>query len=187
MTAKPFWGKYRGVVLSNEDPLFRGRILAQVPAVSSLLPTSWCEPCVPMAGLQMGAYMIPQIQAGVWIEFEQGDPSRPIWTGCFWGSMAELPAPALVGAPGSPSVVLQTTGQNAFVLSDMPGPAGGILLKTTLGASISLTDAGIVIQNGKGASITMVGPSIVLTNGTGATLTLAGPSVAINGAALVVT
>lgn len=187
MTAKPLWGKYRGVVLNNVDPLFRGRIQAQVPAVSSLLPTSWCEPCMPMAGIGMGAYFVPQMQAGVWIEFEQGDPSRPIWSGCFWGSMADLPAPALLAVPGDPPVVIQTTGQTTLVLSDVPGPTGGVLLKTLTGASISVTDEGITIQNGKGAMITMIGPSIIMTNGSGATVTLAGPSVALNELALVVT
>ena len=62
-----------------------GRILAMVPDVSSLLPTSWCMPCVPAAGLQAGMLAVPSIGAGVWVEFEQGDPDYPIWSGCLLG------------------------------------------------------------------------------------------------------
>src|SRR5215471_16216817 len=96
---KKFFGKYRGTVLNNIDPLQIGRILASVPDVLGPTPTSWAMPCVPIAGKQMGTYMIPQIGAGVWIEFEQGNPDYPIWSGCWYGSAAEVPALALAGNP----------------------------------------------------------------------------------------
>ena len=152
-----FYGKYRGTVLNNIDPLQMGRIQVIVPDVSGLLPTSWAMPCVPFAGKQMGMYMLPQIGSGVWVEFEQGDPDYPIWTGCFWGIAAELPALALAGNPASPSIVLQSTLQNSIVISDLPGPTGGIMLKSTTGAMILVNDTGITITNGKGATITMMG------------------------------
>jgi uncharacterized protein involved in type VI secretion and phage assembly len=184
MKLKKYFGKYRGTVLINEDPLQRARIVAEVPAVSSLLPTTWCEPCVPLAGIQSGVYMVPAIGAGVWIEYEQGDVARPIWTGCFWGSAAEVPILALAGLPGSPSIVLQTTGQNSLMISDVAGALGGILLKTKT-ATVSISDTGIILQSG-GASITMTGATITITNGT-AIVNLAGPAVSVNGAALIVT
>ena len=90
-TGRKYYGKYRGVVLDNADPMLMGRILAMAPDVSSLMPTTWCMPCVPGAGLQAGLLVVPSIGAGVWLEFEQGDPDYPIWTGCYWGSAAELP------------------------------------------------------------------------------------------------
>jgi uncharacterized protein involved in type VI secretion and phage assembly len=152
-----FYGKYRGTVLNNIDPLQMGRIQVIVPDVSGLLPTSWAMPCLPVAGKQMGTYMVPQIGSGVWVEFEQGDPDYPIWTGCFWGIAAEVPALALAGNPASPSIVLQTTLQNSIVISDVPGPTGGIMLKSTTGAMIMVNDVGITITNGKGATITMMG------------------------------
>ncbi len=80
-----FHGKYRGTVVNNVDPEQRGRIQALVPDVSGLIPSSWAMPCVPFAGKQSGVYVVPQIGAGVWIEFEQGDPDYPIWVGGFWG------------------------------------------------------------------------------------------------------
>jgi uncharacterized protein involved in type VI secretion and phage assembly len=145
-------------VVNILDPEQRGRIQALVPDVLGMTPTTWALPSFPVAGKQMGAYAVPQVGSGVWIEFEQGDPDHPIWTGCFWGMAAEVPALALAGNPASPSIVLQTGGQNAIMISDVPGPAGGILLKTASGAMISISDTGITISNGKGATITMTGP-----------------------------
>ena len=164
-TQNKFYGKYRGTVTVNVDPEQRGRIMAMVPDVLGLIPSSWAMPCFPIAGKQQGTYFIPQIGAGVWVEFENGDPSYPIWTGCFWGSAAEVPALALAGNPASPNIVLQTSLQNAVVISDLPGPTGGIMLKSTTGASIIVNDTGIYIQNGKGASIVMVGPSVTINAG----------------------
>lgn len=84
-----FYGKYRGKVLENFDPLFLGRLLAEVAAVPAALD-NWCMPCVPYAGFQVGTYNMPPIGANVWVEFEGGDPMRPIWAGCFWGE-GEMP------------------------------------------------------------------------------------------------
>jgi hypothetical protein len=163
--AKKYYGKYRGTVLQNVDPMQMGRILVIVPDVSAVLPSSWAMPCVPMAGKQMGSYFVPQIGSGVWVEFEQGDPDYPIWTGCFWGSAAEVPALALAGNPVSPSIVLGTGLMNTVAVSDLPGPTGGIMLKSTTGAFILVNDTGIYIQNGKGASVTLVGPSVTINEG----------------------
>jgi Type VI secretion system/phage-baseplate injector OB domain len=163
--SKKFYGKYRGTVLENIDPMQMGRIQVIVPDVSAVLPSSWAMPCVPIAGKQMGSYFVPQIGSGVWVEFEQGDPDYPIWTGCFWGSSAELPALALTGNPVSPSIVLGTGLMNTVAVSDLPGPTGGILLKSTTGAFIMVNDTGIYIQNGKGASVTLIGPTVTINEG----------------------
>src|SRR5450631_4481366 len=86
-----FFGKYRATVVNNLDPMQKGRIQAQVPDVQGLTPTTWAMPCVPIAGLQSGFFAIPSIGAGVWIEFEQGDPDYPVWVGGYWGEAADLP------------------------------------------------------------------------------------------------
>jgi uncharacterized protein involved in type VI secretion and phage assembly len=165
MIGQKFYGKYRGTVINNIDPMQIGRIQAIVPSVSNFIPTSFAMPCLPLAGKQMGSYLLPQIGSGVWMEFEQGDPDYPIWSGCFWGTAAEVPALALAGNPASPSIVLQSGLQNTLMVSDLPGPTGGIMLKSTTGASLIVNDTGIYIQNGKGASITMVGPTITVNQG----------------------
>jgi uncharacterized protein involved in type VI secretion and phage assembly len=118
-----------------------------------------------VAGLTSGTLMIPGIGAGVWVEFEQGDPSYPIWTGGWWGGSSELPALAASTPPGVQAYILQTTLQNTLMVSDAPGPTGGILIKTTTGAMIMINDTGITISNGKGASIVMSGPSVTINQG----------------------
>ena len=162
---RKYYGKHRGTVINNIDPMQKARLLVQVPDVIGLGISSWAMPCVPLAGTQMGTFVVPIIGSLVWVEFEGGNPDYPIWTGCFWGSAAEVPALALAGIPASPNIVLQTQAQNTLVVSDLPGPTGGIMLKSTTGASIIVNDTGIYIQNGKGASIVMVGPAVTINNG----------------------
>ncbi|WP_437779040.1 phage baseplate assembly protein V [Sorangium sp. So ce1097] len=79
-----YFGKYRGKVVDNGDATHRGRLLVTVPAVLGALEV-WAMPCVPYAGKGVGFLALPEPGTGVWIEFEGGDPSYPIWTGCFWG------------------------------------------------------------------------------------------------------
>ena len=176
---KQYWGKYRGTVVNNVDPEQRGRIQAIVPDVNTVIPTTFAEACVPLAGPTgppMGVYMVPPIGAGVWIEFEHGDPDKPIWTGCRWGLQSDVPLAALAGNPADPSIVLQSLLQQAVIVSDMPPsvpppvmppapPTGGIILRSATGASITVNDAGIFISNGKGATVNMVGPTITINNG----------------------
>ena len=59
-------------------------------------------------------------------------------------------------------MVFQTAAQNSLVISDVPGPTGGIMLKSPTGATLIVNDTGIYIQNGKGASITLVGPTVAI-------------------------
>jgi len=163
-----FVGKYRATVLNNVDPEMRGRLMLNIPDVLGVVPSTWAEPCTPLAGPTgpaMGVYMVPPIGAGVWVEFEHGDPNYPIWVGCRWGGPSDIPPLAHAGLPISPNIVMQTAGQNSFVISDLPGPTGGIMLKSATGASIIVNDTGIYIQNGKGASLIMTGPTVTINNG----------------------
>jgi len=160
-----YYGKYRGTVINNVDPMMIGRLMVMVPDVTNVIPSTWAMPCLPFAGIQNGFFAVPTIGSGVWIEYEQGDPDYPIWTGCFFGTAAEPPALAMATPPGLQSVVIQTIGQNTLMLSDMPGPTGGILLKAQSGALISVSDTGIIISNGQGATILMNGPSVMVNEG----------------------
>jgi Type VI secretion system/phage-baseplate injector OB domain len=99
--ADRFYGKYRGLVVDDDDPLGLGRLKALVPAVLGVVQTGWAAPCVPYAGTGSGLHAIPPVGAGVWIEFEGGDPSRPIWVGAWWGT-GEVP-PDERGTPSPPA------------------------------------------------------------------------------------
>jgi uncharacterized protein involved in type VI secretion and phage assembly len=131
-----------------------------VSDVAGLVPGTWAMPCVPAAGINTGFFTVPMIGAGVWIEFERGDPDYPVWVGGFWGTAAEVPLMAHAVPPGVTGFTLQTPLKNGLVISDMPGPTGGILIQTTTGAMISVSDVGIIISNGKGAVINMTGPTV---------------------------
>jgi hypothetical protein len=168
--SQKYYGKYRGTVLNNVDPELRGRLMLTVPDVLGAIPSSWAEPVVPLAGPTgppMGVYFVPPIGAGVWVEFEAGNPDYPIWAGCRWGTTSDIPTLAKAGNPADPNIVIQSLLQHTFMISDMPpSPAtGGIILKSTTGAMIVVNDSGIYIQNGKGASITMIGPTVTVNNG----------------------
>ena len=99
------------------------------------------------------------------MEFEQGDPDYPIWVGCFPGSAAEVPALAVATpAVASPSCC-RPPASTPSPCPTCPGRPGGILFKSTLGAFVSVSDAGIVLNNGKGAVITLTGPAVSVNGG----------------------
>jgi uncharacterized protein involved in type VI secretion and phage assembly len=167
--ASKFYGKYRGRVTDIKDPLSIGRIRAKVPDVMGDQDSGWAMPSMPSGGSGMGLFALPSVGAGVWIEFEQGDPDDPIWSGCFFGSPAEVP-PVLL-PPLYNKVLLKTKGGNSIVLDDTPG-TGGITLETSSGQKIA-----------SGSS--KEGPYIEITNGL-SSIKVTSKEVAINGQALVV-
>ncbi len=161
-----FFGKYRGIVIQNADPEQIGRVQAQVPDVLGDKPSGWALPCVPFTGVHAGCFIVPPIGSQVWVEFEQGNPDSPIWTGGFWGTVADVPVSAFnpPAIPPGQNVVIQTTGQNVIELSDaQPGAAsGGIVLKSVGGATIVVNETGIYINNGQGAAITLIGSAVTV-------------------------
>jgi len=162
--AKRYYGKYRGLVIENLDPEQIGRVLVQVPDVLGEIPSSWAMPCVPAAGIQSGCFIVPPIGSQVWVEFEQGDPDYPIWTGGFWGTVGDVPifATAPPAIPPGQNIVLQTTGENMVMVSDAPPTpvTGGIVLKSVSGAMLVINETGIYLDNGQGATITLIGPTV---------------------------
>lgn len=157
-----FYGKYRGTVTDIHDPLMMGRVRAKVPDVMGDLESGWAMPCLPFAGSGMGFYALPTVGAGVWIEFEHGDPDYPIWAGCWIGSLAEAPPDLL--APPYKKVILKTDGGHSIILDDTPG-IGGITLQLSGGQKIVMSAISIEITNGQGGSIKMTGPKVSINDG----------------------
>jgi hypothetical protein len=149
-----FYGMYRGVVSDNNDPNKLGRIKAKVPAVFGDVPSGWCMPCVPYAGPQVGIAFLPEVGSGVWIEFEGGDVSYPIWVGGYWRD-GELPSDV------KPHVkVIVTTSPLELKLVDGEKPS--IELTDPSGNSITLDSSGITV--GKGAQQIVVDDASVSVN-----------------------
>lgn len=160
MPDKRYYGKYRATVLDNQDPLVQARLMLQVQDVLGDVPSTWALPCLPAVGKQMGVFVLPAMGSKIWAEFEQGNPDYPIWVGGYWGSAAEVPPLAVAAPPGMQNILLQTTGQNSLWITDLPGPTGGIVLKS--GASMLLVnDSGIFLTNGT-ASITLIGNTVAV-------------------------
>ena len=120
---KPRFGKHRGKVIDNLDPIGLGRILAHVPALGEA-ELNWALPCSPYVGPGVGFYAVPPIGANVWIEFEGGDLNYPICTGGFW---TEGESPDLA-QPLNPFTKLLKTDGISIALSDLPS-AGGVSIE----------------------------------------------------------
>jgi hypothetical protein len=157
-----FFGKYRGQVANNMDPMMLGRVQVTVPAVLGSGTLSWALPSVPYAGSGVGFFAIPPVGANIWVEFEGGDPDYPIWSGCFWGT-GEVPA-----TPAVPQMKMIKTDCITLTLSDLPG-AGGFTLEVQPPAvatplKLVFNASGIEISN-SAASIKLTPASVSVNNG----------------------
>ena len=146
-----FYGKYRGIVTDVDSSTLR--IKATVPAVLGSVPTGWALPCVPYAGDGVGFFFLPEVGAGVWIEFEGGDVSYPIWTGCYWRS-GELPSDA---SPTTRGVV--TKADSKLLFDD---DAETVSLEDTNGNTVTLDSSGVT--SSRGSQKVTVGDSSVSVN-----------------------
>lgn len=149
--ATRFYGKYRGIVTEIDTETLR--IKATVPAVLGTTPTGWCLPCVPYAGDSVGFFFLPEPGAAVWIEFEGGDVSYPIWAGCFWRA-GELPAEA---GPTTRGVVTKAPHQLLF-----DDDAGEVTLGDSNGGSVKLDNNGVTATRDNGSMV--VGSSQISLN-----------------------
>lgn len=178
-TQAGYYGKYRGRVLDNADPLELGRIQVEVPAIAGAEPLGWALPCLPYAGNGYGLYMVPEAGDLVWIEFEGGDLARPIWVGCFWAS-GQLPEGAEPGV-----FLLHTAAGNSLKISDVDE---AIIFTTAGGHVASLSDADdtVTLTHSGGASITVEGDTITIDSGS-TTIVLNSSAVNVNDGSLEVT
>ena len=165
----PRWfGKYRGRVVSNKDKTGRGRLEVEVPAVLGTIK-KWALPCVPYAGDGVGFYSLPDPESLVWVEFEAGNPSFPVWSGCFWADN-ELPdendanvkiwktkkVTARFDDQDDEMTLSVTSGSSVTLSTDVSTESGGAT--HTVGATgvvsekglgkVDVNDAGIIVNNG---------------------------------------
>ncbi|SHI50340.1 phage baseplate assembly protein V [Streptomyces sp. 3214.6] len=161
-------GMYEGVVVSAVDPTGVGRLLVRVPEVLGDETPVWAVPVTPLAGSDCGMYVVPPPDSGVWVQFLDGDPERPVWAGFRRGGSGDVPSAARSTPPGVPQIVLATPTGNALVISDLPGPTGGIKLQLhgENGPFIRINETSIEISCGPGlATIQLVGPQVIVNNG----------------------
>ncbi len=152
-----YYGKYRGVVV-DVDPTTM-RLKASVPDILLGSPTGWCMACVPYAGPGVGFAMLPAVGSGVWIEFEKGELSLPIWVGCYWRTGETPPT-----ASATTRVVATDAGSLTF-----DDQAATVTLADKAGDSVALTGGAVTITSGKGkivadaTGVTLNDSSLVVT------------------------
>lgn len=163
-----YYGKYRGTVINNVDPMRMGRLQVSCAHVYGPGVLAWAMPCVPFAGYLEGFYMLPLPNSNVWVEFEAGDPDRPIWSGCFWITQT-IPPKAV-----TPFVRTIKTLSCEVTLDETPG-AGGITLQVLpplvqSPCTVRLDVSGVLINVG-GAVVKLSPPNVVDINAGGLTVT----------------
>lgn len=120
-----YYGKYRGIVVDNNDPEKLGRLKVRVPSVlGNDVVTGWAMACAPYGGAKdQGFFFIPEDRSGVWVEFEAGDLEFPIWVGTYWakpGGEIEVPKPADTQSPPTRKIIRTLKG-NSIEMEDKDG------------------------------------------------------------------
>ena len=120
-----FFGTYRGTVVDNNDPLGRNRLRLKVPQILGDLSTEWSWAVIPSGA----SFSVPKIGDGVWVQFEGGDASFPIWVGTF--TSTEQPVNIGATGPTGPSGLTGPTGPSGVTVANSPlslsGPTGASL------------------------------------------------------------
>jgi uncharacterized protein involved in type VI secretion and phage assembly len=174
MVERRFYGKYRGIVVSNEDPMLLGRVKVRVPSVLGMdVVTGWATPCTPYGGSPgEGFLFVPEPEATVWVEFEEGDPEFPIWVGAMWSTSdtgSQVPRPNEV---------------DGAQRSDVANPPTRRVIKTRKGHTIQFEDADgqevVLVREGvKGHLITMDRDGVTITDATGNSITMTGSAMTV--------
>ena len=199
-----YYGKYRGFVTDNDDPEQRGRLRLMVPSVLGEAPTGWALPSLPFGGLaDQGLFMVPEVDAQVWVEFEAGNVNLPIWTGTFWQASGDPPAEAAKSPPTTR--VLKTPSGHILQFDDESGkekfrlahPAGTemtvdekgtVIVADAKGNTLTLdADAGqIVVEDSNGNTITMSSSGTTIEDANGNKVEMAASGITVKGQQVVV-
>jgi uncharacterized protein involved in type VI secretion and phage assembly len=170
------YGKHRGVVTDNQDPDDLGRVRARVPRLLRDVETGWALPSAPYGGAsEQGLFAVPDVGAGVWIEFEAGDLAYPIWTGTWWG-----PGERPEGATPAQKV-LKTLSGHKIVLDD---DAGSIVVTDANDNAVTLDGSGAKVEDANGNAVTMDSSGIVIEDLSGNSITMASSGITVKGSVI---
>jgi uncharacterized protein involved in type VI secretion and phage assembly len=168
-TENRYYGKYRGFVTDNQDPDNLGRIKAKVPGLLKDEETGWALPCVPYGGAsEQGFFAIPDVNAGVWIEFEGGNLAYPIWVGTWWSS-GERPESATPDKK-----VLKTRSGHKIVLDD---DENSVEITDSNGNTLKMDSSGITVTDANDNSVTMDSSQITIAAGQALKIVIDAPQI----------
>lgn len=148
-----FLGKYRAYVSNNDDTDKAMRIKVKCPKVYGESESDWALPCLPT-----GYGFLPAIGSLVWVEFEEGDPNKPIWSGTW---MKKESAPAVIYENEDTSRFIIYTNNGKIVIDDanetvtiectgkviLNGQAVEINADTTINGNVTITGGGTLGGN----------------------------------------
>jgi uncharacterized protein involved in type VI secretion and phage assembly len=204
-----YYGKYRGTVIDNRDPAKLGRLRLNVPSVlGGEVVTGWATPCTPYGGASgQGFVFIPEVGAGVWTEFEEGDLEFPVWVGTFWSqpnAESELPKPNQAGDGAEEdsvqdpptSKIIKTTKGHTLQFEDADGSEmvlvregskghfltmdqNGITIIDADSNTIKFTSNGIAIEDKNGNKLEMTAGGIKASDVTGNAIEMSGSALTI--------
>lgn len=198
------FGKYRGIVTDNQDPEKRGRLKLLIPSVLTDQISDWALPCMPYGGSpDQGMFMVPEIDAQLWVEFEEGDINRPIWVGTFWQQSSDVPEEAKKDEPTTR--LFKTTSGHTLQFDDADGeeqfrlyhPANAEMIIDHNG-SISLTDptgavvkmdaesSEIIVEDANGNTMTMNNSGTKIEDSNGNVIEMASAGITIEGQKIIV-
>lgn len=194
-----FYGKYRAFVADNQDPEQRARLRLRIPSVLGEAISGWALPCLPFGGKAAhGLFMVPEMEAQIWVEFEEGQLINPIWVGVFYQQSADVPEAARLNPPTTR--VLQTPAGHVLQFDDAEGaerirlfhPAksewlidekGSVKLSQENGAEVLMdADANeIVIRDGNGNTLTLNSSGTEIEDANGNQITMAAAGITVKG------
>jgi Type VI secretion system/phage-baseplate injector OB domain len=198
------YGKYRGFVADNEDPQKRARLKLRVPSVLGDEESDWALPCLPFGGAAgQGFFSVPEVNAQVWVEFEEGDVHRPLWVGTFWMAQADVPSAAAISPPTTRLFVTPKGHTLQFddkddeeqILLRHPKEAtlvidkdGSVALTDAKGAKLTLDAAGeeVLIEDSSGNKLTMSSSGIVAEDANGNKIEMASSGINVKGQQIVI-
>ena len=141
------FGKYRGMVKNTCDSTQSGKIEVTIKNIYD--GGVWARPCVPYASTQShGMFFMPPKDTLVWVEFEAGDRTKPIWTGFAWpkGKAPAASADEMVIATPSGTIRFSASDKNEIIIE-------------TKDHSIVVSDNAVTIKASTNTSIVLDGTS----------------------------
>lgn len=166
-----YYGKYSGEVTDPSDPEKLGRIKVSVPSVFPPDVEVWARPC-----FASGHFFVPPAQTKVWVEFEAGDTSYPLWVGT-WYPQGQLPPDA--DEPYPAARVVHTPSGHVIELSDEDGKEK-VVIRHKLDSFVSIDEKGSVLaanQNGSQLFLDAEEAELSVTSEQGHKVTLGGDGV----------
>ena len=182
---KKYYGKLTAVVVDNapkeakrpgEIMVSIGRFLELEPGSTTVVAPRKCiaRPCLPA-----GAFIIPDVEANVWVEFLDGDLTHPIWTGV-WYAPEAAPTTPDDKQPKPDHRLLRSVAGHVLCFDDTSG-SESIILQDPNKNVLKMDKDGIQIKCGDQVSVTLKRDAIELACGGSNKLTLDGKGLAYNG------